>query len=595
MVKLVRFLIVGFLLSLAVAGPSYSVDYLGTIGEAVSKIELGMYDDAALSVERALAFDDSDPLGHITLGVVYLHTGNLEQADREFEKVLSARPSDWRFYYARGIIDLLQKRNEEAQKYFEYAKKFPASESEISALDLYLGYVKSGDKTPNIPSAQSLLIAKQTAAMAALKNGKRETASALFSEILLSSAPPGFQENRAPIVTFDTKRPVALPKAKLTWKPAERKDAAVISGVVTMNADVSRAGNVKFVSVYVDDVFAGATNYMPFEIELNTKNYSNGLHQIRIEGMDEAGNIASKKSVWVKVSNADPRGKEPLGGTVVSELINRLWNCIRVSESRKIAYYQMAKMSLEAGDNDNAIKQLEYVAAYDADYADTRKLLKRLRGGQSGYVELSQGLADSKMVALTFDDGPNERTSETLEMLARLKVPATFFLVGFRAEEEPELVKAIQAAGHEIQSHTYTHPNLTTLSVDEVESELSKATAVIRAITGKPSLYFRPPGGHANEATKQAAARQGLTCVFWTVGCSPYEGAKYSELADYVINNTTDGAIILMHNGEPASTSALPTIVEALRSRGYRFVTISEMALSAKGKSSSETASPNVH
>jgi peptidoglycan/xylan/chitin deacetylase (PgdA/CDA1 family) len=110
-----------------------------------------------------------------------------------------------------------------------------------------------------------------------------------------------------------------------------------------------------------------------------------------------------------------------------------------------------------------------------------------------------------------------------------------------------------------------------------VEAELSKNAAIIRAITGKPSLYFRPPGGHASKSTIEASTRLGLTGVFWTLLCSPYEGAKSGGLADYVIKNASDGAIVLMHNGEPGTTAALPKIVVELKAKGYKFVTISEL------------------
>jgi peptidoglycan/xylan/chitin deacetylase (PgdA/CDA1 family) len=283
------------------------------------------------------------------------------------------------------------------------------------------------------------------------------------------------------------------------------------------------------------------------------------------------------KSVWVRVSN---EGSSAVVSPEVARLSERLWNCIRLSGSRKLAHYRLAKLYLESGDRESAITHLEATVAYDPSFVDARKLLNDLRGWKPVYIEVKKGSPGSKMVALTFDDGPNERTAEMLEVLSKLNVPATFFLVGFRAQLQPELVKALASAGHEIENHSYTHTNLTTLTADQVEVELSRGAAAIHAITGRSPRYFRPPGGHANDAVKQAAARQGFTGVLWTVLCSPYEGAKYESLSQSMIKAASDGAIILMHNGEPATTSALPEIVAALRARGYRFVTLSELLAS---------------
>ncbi|MDI6828445.1 MAG: polysaccharide deacetylase family protein, partial [Armatimonadota bacterium] len=133
------------------------------------------------------------------------------------------------------------------------------------------------------------------------------------------------------------------------------------------------------------------------------------------------------------------------------------------------------------------------------------------------------------------------------------------------------------ADGHQIENHTYNHLNLTNLTEAEVEMELAKGAAVIRAITGKESRFFRPPGGHGNSVVLQAAARLGLTGVFWSINCSKYEGGSHVVMARSVIDNVTDGAIILMHNGEPTTLQALPQIVSELRNSGYQFVTISEM------------------
>ena len=555
--------------------PGWSNDRSQNLREAISKIELGRYNDAAAFLGQALARDDSDPLGHMALGIAYLHTGKLSEAGAEFKYVLSVAPDEWRARYALGMIAMMENRSTDAESQFARLADVPDAQGDLASLRGYLDFAK-GKSFAVGSSAESSPLARETAAMAALKAGKRDEAGEMLIQALRQPGPPGFAETRAPLPTFDAKQPVAVPGGKFVWKPIEKKDAPVVSGVITLKADANRLSEVSFLSLYVDDACISVTNYSPYQFLWDTTTYPNGLHNIKIEAKGSGGSVVSTKSVQVRIANAGVKGRWKINPED-ADLVSRLWNCIRLGASRKLAHYNLAKIYLQSGDRENAIKELEFTVAADPYYLDARSLLNGLRRWSAQYTEAWRGKPGSKLVALTFDDGPNERTAEMLDMLAKLKVQTTFFLVGFRAEAQPDLVKAMAAAGHEIENHTYTHTILTTLSADEVESELSKNAAILHSLTGKEARYFRPPGGHVNAATKEAAARQGFTSVFWTVLCSPYEGSRYVNLADYVINHACDGAIILMHNGEPATTSSLPRIVNKLRAKGYRFVTLSEL------------------
>jgi peptidoglycan/xylan/chitin deacetylase (PgdA/CDA1 family) len=572
---MIRRLLAISLFVILVSTPGWSNDRSQNLREAISKIEIGRCNDAATFLEQVLARDDADPLGHMALGTAYLHTGKLAEAGTEFERVLSAVPNEWHARYALGLIAMMDNHPTDAESQFARLAAVPEAQSDLAALRGYLDFT-TGKSFAVVSSTESSPLAAETAAMAALKAGRRDAARDTLIQVLRQPGPPGFAETRAPLPTFDPKQPVAVPGGKFIWKPIEKKDAHVVSGVITLKADANRLSEVSFVSLYVDDACVSVTNYSPFQFSWDTTTYSNGLHSIKIEAKGAGGGVISTKSVEVRIANDGVTTGSKISPED-ADLVSRLWNCIRLGASRKLAHYNLAKIYIQAGDRETATKELESVVASDPYYLDARSLLNGLRGWGTQCVEAWRGKPGSKLVALSFDDGPNERTAEMLDMLAKLKVHATFFLVGFRAEAQPDLVKAMSAGGHEIENHTYTHTILTTLSADEVEVELSKNAAILHSLTGKDVRYFRPPGGHANAATKEAAARQGFTAIFWTVLCSPYEGAKYVNMADYVINNTCDGAIILMHNGEPATTSALPRIVNELRAKGYRFVTLSEL------------------
>lgn len=561
--------------------PCRAADYLGIVKEAVTGIESGKYDAAASALEKAFTLDDCDPLGHTALGVVYLHTGRLDEADGQFRKALAVQPDDWRAHYALGVISLAQGHSVEAEEHFLSASVYPDGHREVSVLRLYINSLKGihgASASPRLP------LASEVAGIEAANAGRKEDAVRLFQAALTEPAPLGFEEDRSPLATFDPAHPISLPTGNLTWKPQSHKskDIPVISGTISLRADASRTSGLAFVTFYVDGVWIGATNSAPYEFEWNTERSPNGIHEVKIEGKNEAGRVVSSKSLLVRLENASPFKTAPRSGPLVTELLDRLWNCVRVGESRARVHYDLAKSYLDLGERGKAIEHLEYTVAYQPDFKDARKLLVGLRGKAVGYPEIHRGRTGSKLIALTFDDGPGEQTPDLLAMLRRLDVRATFFVVGFKAEQNPSLVRAIQADGHEIENHTYSHTRLTTLNTAQVERELAKAAAVIRSITGGSPMYFRPPGGRADQHTKEAAAREGLTAVYWSVLNSAYEGARYQLLANNIISNASDGAIVLMHNGEPATTAALPKIVEALRSKGYKFATVSEIVGQSK-------------
>jgi peptidoglycan-N-acetylglucosamine deacetylase len=277
---------------------------------------------------------------------------------------------------------------------------------------------------------------------------------------------------------------------------------------------------------------------------------------------------------WVQNSSSDKMRQ--ITGPEADRLTSILWNRMRIKPSLTIAYYFAAKYHLAKGSVRDATAFLEKTAACDPDYADTRALLARCYG-QSGYKQVTSGPKGSKVVALTFDDGPNATTPNVLDILAANDVKATFFVVGSQVECNPSIVKTMSEQGHQIESHTFSHRNIQRLPRKDVERELMKAAAAIRDSTGKESRFFRPPGGHAGADAEAAAADYGLTGVFWTVACSKFEGSNPESMVQHVLTSIDDGGILLLHNGEEVTLKALPVIIAELRNRGYRFATLSEL------------------
>ena len=563
-------------LLLAILGPALAADYLNYINSAVTKLEAGAYDDAAAETQKAFTLDDSDPLAHYLMAVIYLHSGNLAATDKEIQKILAVRANDWKAHYTLGLLDLLNRKYPDASKHFNDALMSPEAEYEVKPLINYYDFLNGKSEfSKTVPFNTPLDI--EIFAMAALRAGRDDSALQFFEQMEPFPKEPGFIENRSTIASFNPAKPLILPYIKLKWRPVIPKNAPVVSGVINLKGDAKKSSGIEFVSVYIDGEFVGVTNNEPYEYRWDTTKYTNGLHQITMDGKGPTGGMITTKIVWVTVKNANPYIPKPKEGKVVEALMDRIWNMLRVAESRLVMHYNMARLYIKSGDVKSAIRELELVQGFKPGYLDSLKLLKELKGRNAGYREIYRGPAGSKMIALTFDDGPNERTQQMLDMLSKLKVPATFFIVGYVSETQSDIIRKMQASGHQIENHSYSHRRFNEIPANEIEPELAKGAAVVKSITGRTSLYFRPPGGHSTDAVKQAAARQGLTAVFWTIMCSPYEGENYGDMDEHILKNAVDGAIILMHNGEPAAISSLGRVVPQLRARGYKFVVLDEL------------------
>ncbi|HBU69674.1 MAG TPA: hypothetical protein DEE98_04750 [Elusimicrobia bacterium] len=195
----------------------------------------------------------------------------------------------------------------------------------------------------------------------------------------------------------------------------------------------------------------------------------------------------------------------------------------------------------------------------------------------SEYAFASQGYYPYT-IALTFDDGPHKiYTDKILDILAGERVPATFFLVGSRIVENPSLVRKISDLGFEIDAHTYSHRNMSKLSDGEIADELLLTRNLIKSFSGQESAYFRPPGGQYNERVLSIAGNLKFSMVLWTVFTKDHEEENPGIIVKKVLAQANNGGVVLLHSGRLPTIEALPEIIRELRSRGYRFVTISEL------------------
>jgi len=197
----------------------------------------------------------------------------------------------------------------------------------------------------------------------------------------------------------------------------------------------------------------------------------------------------------------------------------------------------------------------------------------------------------ARQLALTYDDGPNDaHTQNLLEVLARHKVHATFFLVGRYVQQRPDLAREIAAAGHIIGNHTFTHPLLTLKSSAEIREELSSCAKAIEDAVGAHSNLFRPPFGGRRPAVLRIARELGLIPVMWSTTGYDWNAPPAAEIVSKVSQQIAGGDVILLHDGghkkmgADRSQTILATdqLIQRYKSKGYEFKTIPEMLAASK-------------
>ncbi len=186
-----------------------------------------------------------------------------------------------------------------------------------------------------------------------------------------------------------------------------------------------------------------------------------------------------------------------------------------------------------------------------------------------------------KLVALSFDDGPDPLyTPGVLEILKRYQIKATFFVVGESVEAQPGLVKREIEEGHEIENHTYSHPDLRSENDLKTEEEIFKTGQLIENMSGTKGHFFRPPRRLYRKETIEIAERNGYQTVLWTICVENSKAKTPEDMAKRVINAARPGMIILAHDGRldrNPTLAALPMIIEGLQELGYEFVTLDKL------------------
>ncbi len=198
--------------------------------------------------------------------------------------------------------------------------------------------------------------------------------------------------------------------------------------------------------------------------------------------------------------------------------------------------------------------------------------------GEKRLIPIYSVEREDKKIAISFDCAWGvEKTDEILNALDKFNVKCTFFAVKFWVDKYPDYVKKIVERGHEIGTHSATHPHMSKLSNEAIENELKTSVSSIEAITGQKVKLFRAPFGEYNNAVINKANELNLSVIQWDVDSLDWKDLSANEIAKRIINKVSSGSIILCHNNALHTAKALDEIFANLTGRGYEFVKISEL------------------
>jgi peptidoglycan/xylan/chitin deacetylase (PgdA/CDA1 family) len=196
---------------------------------------------------------------------------------------------------------------------------------------------------------------------------------------------------------------------------------------------------------------------------------------------------------------------------------------------------------------------------------------------------------DPGQMALTFDDGPNDpHTLHLLDVLARHRARATFFLIGKYVRLRPEIARAISDAGHLIGNHTYNHPNLIFASATRLRRELEDCRKGLEDAIGHPAPLFRPPFGGRRPNVLRTARAMGLETVMWSVTGFDWNANSAESIVNKVVKQVDrrrQGEIVLLHDGSHLAfgadckytVQAARTVLEKYSAEGKKFVSVQEL------------------
>ena len=237
--------------------------------------------------------------------------------------------------------------------------------------------------------------------------------------------------------------------------------------------------------------------------------------------------------------------------------------------------YEASQVTLHLTEEEVGLSQVTVAISAFFDIVDRQYLMEADQQAYEAYQAEKQRKAAENMVSLTFDDGPNPKTTPVvLDILKKYNAKATFFILGQNITGNEEIIRRMVAEGHEVANHSWTHPNFKTLSPEQVKQEVEQTQVALAQITGQRPTMIRPPYGAVNQAVMDA---MNLPAMYWSVDSLDWQNRDPKAILDIVKANTRSGSIILMHDIHQPSVEAVEPVVQYLQGQGYTLGTLTDL------------------
>ncbi len=423
----------------------------------------------------------------------------------------------------------------------------------------------------------------------------------------------------APLIGSDAASQIVSALLPRQFPAAGAPSAKTVQGIVVLfppPGTQAVAGDLA--SYVIDGNVAGVVNSDSLAYRWDTRQYQNGRHSVQVFLSSSANlpnqpiyiryfevrNPEHSASVGVDSPLAQSQAERPKELSAADQAaVESAWRILELQPDYALGERALARNAQLSGDSDAALYHLSCAQAIDfngdlsflhqlaakyarrvpVNFANTDRTRSHPEAETAG---LWRGNPYQREVALTFDDGPSPTlTPPLLDALRDAHVPGTFFVVGARAQLAPDLVRRMHAEGHEVEDHSYSHPNLDDATPQHVYEEILRNAVVVEALTGTWPHFLRPPGGQSNPHVLISAAKCGMTGAFWTLDVLSAEDSGSPEaVTQFVLKRVKPGAVILMHNGPYATTHAIAGMAAQLRARGYTLVTLLQLARDVASK-----------